>query len=174
MNATGTFLPPTREMRAVIEGLQSHNPALPGAVTSANGIFYGQYHAPILEYIFPENVPGAPIVENNFNTIPLPGRAGIARQDTRRNQHWRGPQSLAQQHSSEPGDCINLVIAPNNVVATAAPFGLLRSGPWLRSAPLPRDRSVDFRLDAGSQDVPRWSSPILIPPRRPSRRRSSQ
>lgn len=65
----GTFLPPTREMRAVIEGLQSQDPANPGAITEANGIFYGQYHAPISEYIFPENIPGSPIVENNFNAL---------------------------------------------------------------------------------------------------------
>ena len=38
---------------------------------SANGLFYGQYHAPIGEYIFPENTPGNPIVENNFNSIPF-------------------------------------------------------------------------------------------------------
>ncbi len=63
------FLPPTREVRAVIEGLQSQDPQNPAAVASANGIFYGQYHAPIGEYIFPENVPGQPIPENNFNTI---------------------------------------------------------------------------------------------------------
>ena len=79
MNQAGTFLPPPREVRAVIEGLQGQNPALacpppPApqvgcAVTSANGIFYGQYHAPIGEYIFPENVPGTPIVENNFSVL---------------------------------------------------------------------------------------------------------
>lgn len=70
-NINDTFLPVTREMRAVIEGLQSQVPGTPGAQTSANGLFYGQYHAPILDYIFPENVPGTPIVENNFNTIPF-------------------------------------------------------------------------------------------------------
>ncbi len=64
------FLPPTREVRAVIEGLHSQIPG-PTASTSANGIYYGQYHAPIGEYIFPENVPGQPIPENNFNTIPF-------------------------------------------------------------------------------------------------------
>ncbi|HEX3087437.1 MAG TPA: PKD domain-containing protein, partial [Ilumatobacteraceae bacterium] len=75
------FLPPTREVRAVIEGHQqflpgsstpnpaSQVPGTPGATTTANGIFFGQYHAPIGEYIFPENTPGNPIVENNFNTI---------------------------------------------------------------------------------------------------------
>jgi hypothetical protein len=75
------FLPPTREVRAVIEGHQQFlpgtstpNPAsqVPGSgteVAAANGIFYGQYHAPIGEYIFPENTPGNPIPENNFNTI---------------------------------------------------------------------------------------------------------
>jgi hypothetical protein len=69
MNQAGTFLPPTREVRAVIEGLQTQVPGSGTEIASANGIFYGQYHAPIGEYIFPENVPGQPIPENNFNTI---------------------------------------------------------------------------------------------------------
>jgi hypothetical protein len=123
MNQSGTFLPPTREMRSVIEGLQSQNPALPGALTSANGLFFGQYHAPILEYIFPENVPGAPIVENNFNTIPfltcggysssgIPGGAGTLAATL---NPW--PSNIAPNLST----CINLVTPPNNVVATATP-----------------------------------------------------
>ena len=72
----GVFLPPTREMRSVIEGLHGQVPGTLGAVTAANGIFYGQYHAPILEYIFPENVPGSPIVENNFNAFPFLAAGG--------------------------------------------------------------------------------------------------
>ena len=75
----GTFLPPTREVRAVVEGLQSQVTALNSndqTKTAANGLFYGQYHAPILEYIFPENIPGAPIVENNFNAIEFLARGG--------------------------------------------------------------------------------------------------
>jgi hypothetical protein len=79
----GEFIPPTREIRAVVEGLQqfkpgtiidnpnSQVPGTPGAKTAANGIYYGQYHAPIGEYIFPENVPGTAVPENNFNTIPF-------------------------------------------------------------------------------------------------------
>jgi len=85
MNQAGTFLPPTREVRAVIEGLQSQNPqnvgvgcTAPCATAAANGIFYGQYHAPIGEYIFPENVPGQPIPENNFNTIDFLAFGGYA------------------------------------------------------------------------------------------------
>ncbi len=67
MNADNTFLPVTREMRSVIEGAW-----VPGqTTTAANGLIYGQYHAPIFLYIFPENVPGSPIVPNNFNTIPF-------------------------------------------------------------------------------------------------------
>ena len=123
MNQSGTFLPPTREMRSVIEGLQSQNPALPGAVTSANGLFYGQYHAPILEYIFPENVPGAPIVENNFNTIPFLTCGGYSSSGIP-----GGTSTLAGTLNPWPSNiapnlanCINLVIAPNNVVATATP-----------------------------------------------------
>ncbi|HEX7287607.1 MAG TPA: hypothetical protein VF532_15570 [Candidatus Angelobacter sp.] len=65
MNAAGTFLPPPREVRAVIEGAW-----IPGQTTTyANGIIAGQYHAPISEYIFPENIPGTPIVANNFEAI---------------------------------------------------------------------------------------------------------
>ena len=74
----GTFLPPTREVRAVIEGLQTQVPPGPGKLTAANGIYYGQYHAPISEYIFPENIPGAPIVENNFNTLDFLAKGGYS------------------------------------------------------------------------------------------------
>jgi hypothetical protein len=81
MNQAGTFLPPTREVRAVIEGQQGQIPHTPGAQTAANGLFFGQYHAPILEYIFPENVPGTPIVPNNFETIPFLACGGITLSD---------------------------------------------------------------------------------------------
>jgi hypothetical protein len=68
----GTYLPPTREMRAVVEGAW-----VPGQTTTyANGIIAGQYHAPIATYIFPENIPGSPIIANNFNTIPFLASGG--------------------------------------------------------------------------------------------------
>ncbi len=35
-------------------------PGTPGATTAANEVYYGQYHAPIGEYILPENVPERP------------------------------------------------------------------------------------------------------------------
>jgi len=73
MNAAGTFLPPPREVRAVIEGLQTQ---VTTPVTTANGLIYGQYHAPIGEYIFPENIPGSPIVENNFNALDFLAKGG--------------------------------------------------------------------------------------------------
>ena len=75
MNTSGTFLPPTREMRAVIRGAFTA-PITPASPTAANGIVYGQYHAPIFTYIFPENIPGTPIVPNNFNTIPFLAQGG--------------------------------------------------------------------------------------------------
>jgi hypothetical protein len=49
----------------------SQVPGTAGSQTTANGIYWGQYHAPIGEYIFPENVPGTAVPENNFNTIPF-------------------------------------------------------------------------------------------------------
>jgi hypothetical protein len=84
MNAANTFLPPPREVRAVISASQDGTkapaftaPITPASPTAANGIVYGQYHAPISEYIFPEQLPGmAPIPENNFNTIPFLAAGG--------------------------------------------------------------------------------------------------
>jgi len=76
----GDFIPPTREMRAVLQSSAALGGAsawVPGQVaTTANGIIAGQYRAPIQLYIFPENVPGAPIVPNNFNTIPFLSQGG--------------------------------------------------------------------------------------------------
>ena len=86
MNAAGSFLPPPREMRAVIQGAFTA-PITAASPTAANGIVYGQYHAPILEYIFPENVPGAPIVENNFNNIAFLAHGRIY---LRPREHWWG------------------------------------------------------------------------------------
>ena len=76
----GVFVPPTREVRAVIEGQQGQVPGTPGAVTYANGLYAGQYHAPIEEYIFPENIPGTPIVPNNFEAIQFLACGGFTSQ----------------------------------------------------------------------------------------------
>ena len=73
----GNFIPVTREVRAVIEG--AWTPAtLQAATGGANGLMAGQYHAPILEYIFPENTPGTPPPPNNFDTIPFLAQGGYA------------------------------------------------------------------------------------------------
>jgi hypothetical protein len=77
MNAANSFLPPPREVRAVIQGAFTA-PITPGSPKSANGIVYGQYHAPILEYIFPENIPGTPFPENNFNSIDFLAQGGYS------------------------------------------------------------------------------------------------
>ena len=84
MNQSGTFLPPPREVRAVIgasrDGTKAPSfiaPITPASPTAANGIVYGQYHAPVAEYAFPEVLPGlAPIPENNFNTMPFLAQGG--------------------------------------------------------------------------------------------------
>jgi hypothetical protein len=73
MNQVGTFMPAPREVRAVIEDPVTGVSANSGfaTVTPTNQLIWGQYHAPIGEYIFPENIPGSPVVENNFNAIPF-------------------------------------------------------------------------------------------------------
>ncbi len=82
-----SFLPPPRELRAVIAAAGNDvganplgPPPLPTnlVLTAANGITYGQYHAPIGEYLFPENRPGNPVVENNFNSIPFLAAGGYS------------------------------------------------------------------------------------------------
>jgi hypothetical protein len=98
--SAGTFLPPTREVRAVIEGAwtPATNPATTGG---ANGLIAGQYHAPILEYIFPENIPGTPPPPNNFETIPFLAQGGYtssANTLVGQLKPWPGKQA--------PGTCV--------------------------------------------------------------------
>ncbi len=71
--ASNSYLPTTREVRAVIEGAWT---AAGPQTTYANGIIAGQYHSPIAEYRFPENLPGKPVVANNFNTIDFLAKGG--------------------------------------------------------------------------------------------------
>ncbi|MBZ5555615.1 MAG: hypothetical protein LAO21_23155 [Acidobacteriia bacterium] len=85
MRATvGSFLPATREMRAVSRTLTGGgltagffnrpgppqfpgDPVPPGMHTYANGLLAGQYHAPNFTFIFPENlIVGSPQVPLNF------------------------------------------------------------------------------------------------------------
>lgn len=46
------FMPPPREIRARINGIAGSSAATP--LTAANGLVYGEYNAPVGEYIFPE------------------------------------------------------------------------------------------------------------------------
>jgi hypothetical protein len=124
----GVFLPPTREVRAVIEGQQTQVPS-PTAQTSANGIYYGQYHAPIGEYIFPENIPGTPIVPNNFEAIPFLACGG----------YTSAGGTIAGQLNPWPGavapTCAGGLTAPvanagaNQTVASGALVTLAGTGP---------------------------------------------
>ena len=70
----GTFLPPTREMRAAIETATGSGVAAQ-SVLDANGTPLpgsNQYTGPIFEFLFPENAGvGTPIVPNNFESMPF-------------------------------------------------------------------------------------------------------
>jgi len=134
MNAADTFLPPTREVRAVIEGQQTQIPGLGSAKTAANGIFYGQYHAPILDFIFPENVPGSPIVPNNFEELAFLACGG----------YTSSTGVLGGQLNPWPGTvaptCVGALTppsanaGPNNTVASGATVNL--AGTATGSTPL--------------------------------------
>ena len=104
MPPTGSFLPPTRMVRAVIPGAWD---PLVNAV-SGNGLLYGQYQAPILEYLFPENQPGTPVPANNFEAFPfltkgsgpLPG--GLATDIVGQLSPWPGAFAVAKCDGSFP------------------------------------------------------------------------
>ncbi|MCX7084402.1 MAG: hypothetical protein NTY69_02585 [Methylococcales bacterium] len=66
INLGVSMIPATKEIRTQIRG---SNPGL--LLTAANGITYGQYQAPVGEYIFPENLGFGtlPIVPNNFENL---------------------------------------------------------------------------------------------------------
>ncbi len=68
MPPAGTFLPATRNMRAVLRG--AYTAAAP--VMSGNGLITGQYNAPIFDFLFPENLGvGNPPVPLNFAEFPF-------------------------------------------------------------------------------------------------------
>jgi hypothetical protein len=69
MAPAGTFLPPTREMRASIETVKGSGIPAPTVVTS-NNLTVNQYQAPIFTFLFPENTMiGSPIVPLNLDTM---------------------------------------------------------------------------------------------------------
>jgi hypothetical protein len=129
--AAGTFLPPPREVRAVIQG--AWTPATAAAATGgANGLIAGQYHAPILEYIFPENVPGTPPPPNNFETIPFLALGGYSSSTgvlAGQLAPWPGKQA--------PGLCAGPVASAGSAFSVASGAkGVPLSGSASGTAPL--------------------------------------
>src|SRR4051794_6723531 len=119
MNAANTFLPPPREVRAVIEGAWLPNaPAGTVAPTAANGITFGQYRNPAIEYIFPENVPGTPIVPNNFDTIPFLAQGGYS----------SSTGVLVGQLNPWPGSTIPAVACTPATASVGGPFTVAAGG----------------------------------------------
>ena len=137
---TNSYLPPTREVRAVVEG--AWTPAGP-QTTYANGIIAGQYHAPMADYRFPENLPGKPVVENNFNSIPFLSAGWLY---IFRRHVSRGAQSLAQQHSGATPPC---TIPP--VAVTGGPYTASSGGSiTLNGSAVTADTPVTFLWTAAA------------------------
>ena len=119
MPAAGAFLPPTRMVHAVIPG--AWPPIAPATGLSGNGLTYGQYMAPILEYLFPENVPGTTVPPNNFETFPFlakgsgPLAGGLAGELVTQLNPW--PGALA----TVPPTCNGTPANPLPPVAVAGP-----------------------------------------------------
>ena len=117
MNAANSFLPPPREMRAVVQGAFIA-PIGPGSPRTANGIVYGQYHAPILEYIFPENVPGTALPENNFNTIPFLAQGGYS----------SSAGTLVGQLNPWPSNVVPVITCATVVANAGGPYAINSGG----------------------------------------------
>jgi hypothetical protein len=70
MPSAGSFLPATRNMRAVLN--YAYPPGISEPLISGNGLVTGQYNAPIFEFLFPENLGiGSTPVPLNFNEMPF-------------------------------------------------------------------------------------------------------
>ena len=109
-----SFLPPTREVRAVVEGAW-----VTGQITTyANGIVAGQYHAPIAAYLFPENLPGAPIVENNFNSMPFLAQGG----------YTSAGGTLVGQLNPWPSDVVPAQFCAPAVANAGGPYAVVSGG----------------------------------------------
>jgi hypothetical protein len=127
MNQADTFLPATRELRAVLEvpacpvsgadpvigiACVAGTPAVQASRTPlANGLIPGQYHAPIQDYILAENIPGTVVIPVDFNSIPFLAQGGYA-----------------STSNSTPSGALNpwpgtLIPAPGCTPASAAPGG---------------------------------------------------
>jgi hypothetical protein len=158
----GVFLPAPREMRAVIEGLQGQVTALNAndqTKTAANGIFYGQYHAPILEYIFPENVPGTPIVENNFQSMPFLAQGGYA----------SALGTMAGQLFPWPGSSVPAAACTGAVALAGGPYSVPSGGTVTLSGSATGTAPVSFSWAAPAQGTlssltiagPVYTAPIV-------------
>jgi hypothetical protein len=160
-NALGTFLPPTREMRAVIEGMQSQVAAVAAndqTKTAANGLFYGQYHAPIFDYIFPENVPGSPIVENNFNTIDFLTLGGyVSAGGTMVGQLNPWPSNITPAPA-----CTAPAASAGGPYTVASGGSLLLAGTSTGTAPVTFAWGVDVGLLANATTAaPTYTAPVV-------------
>lgn len=115
----GNYIPPTREVRAVIENADGTiPPTTDSSPTASNGIVYGQYHAPIGEYIFPENIPGTPIVPNNFETLDFLAQGG----------YTSGDGTIAGQLDPWPGAAAPAPIVCPSVPTTSVTSYVVPSG----------------------------------------------
>jgi len=133
---SGSFLPPTREVRAVVEGSW-----VTGQTTTyANGIIAGQYHAPIATYLFPENLPGAPLVENTFNSMPFLAQGG----------YTSAGGTLVQQLNPWPSDVVPAQFCAPAVASAGGPYAVVSGGTVALSGSATGTLPISFA----------WSAPI--------------
>lgn len=153
---TNSYLPPTREVRAVVEGAWT-----PGGpqTTYANGIIAGQYHAPMADYRFPENLPGQPVVENNFNSIPFLAAGGYT------SSTGTLVKVLDPWPSSTPPPPPPCTVAP--VAVTGGPYTASSGGSiTLNGSAVTSDTPVTFlwTAAAGSFNNPNIANPVYTAP----------
>jgi len=120
------FLPPTREIHVV---------SFSGTVTTMNGLSAGEYTAPVMEFILPENRGiGSPIVPGNFETMAFltqgSGPRGAA--FTGQLDPWPGATKpvrnacaiVGSDLSVQPGQTVTLDGSPS--IAANVPTGAVK------------------------------------------------
>jgi hypothetical protein len=164
-NPADSFLPPTREVRAVIGTSQDGLKAaawVPGQTTAfANGIIAGQYHAPIADYIFPEQLPGkAPIPENNFNTMPFLAQGG----------YTSSAGTLVGQLNPWPSNITPLAACIGAVANAGGPYAVASGGSVTLNGTSTGDLPIAFAwtATAGSFSNAALPNPVYTAPAGPA------
>jgi hypothetical protein len=164
-DGVGTFDPAPREVQAVLEGPVTQKFQTKAGCNVNNGcLIADQYHAPIAEYIFPEQVIGSPVPPANFQTMPFLAQGGY-------------PSTtgvIAGQLSPWPGDGIPSLVAakvpnspagaPGDVIITGIVYRIAKERLVVTATSAVLNPLYMQAFDHNGNAMPYTSAPIPMVP----------